>query len=55
MDSSLLLRYEHTVTQDKNNTDIIYLYVAAKNILGTTESSIYSFVYQTASLHRTKS
>ena len=36
--SALVLAYEHIVTQNKNNTDMMHLNVV-KSIVGTTENS----------------
>ena len=44
-DSGLLIPYEHIVTKNKNNTDIVYLNVAAKNISETTENNNYIFAW----------
>ena len=44
-DSGMVLAYyEHTVTQNKSNTGIIYLNTVVKNIAGTTENNTYNYV-----------
>ena len=44
-DSPFFLAYEHTVTQNKHNADVIYLNVVVnKNIARTTENNTYNSV-----------
>ena len=55
-DSALVLAYDYIVTRNKNITDIIYLNVVTKLIVGTTENNnTYNFVEYIAYLDITTS
>ena len=48
---SAMLTYEHIVTQNKNNTDIIHLNVLIKNIVEITGNNTYNFAELIACLY----
>ena len=54
-DSALAIAHEHTVTQIKNNADVIYLNVAGKVLSELLYIIFYNFVWQTTCLHTTTS
>ena len=43
-DAALVFGYEHIVTQNKNNTDVIQFNVVKKNIELTTKNNTYNSV-----------
>ena len=50
-DSTLVLTYEHIITQNKNYTNIKKLNVVIKTIAGTDENNTYNFEEQIACLY----
>ena len=53
--SALLLAYDYIVTQNKNNTDIIYLNIVVKDTAVTTLKNTYNFKRYIACLYGTTS
>ena len=52
---AMVLAYGYIVTQNKNDTDIIYLNVVVKSIVVSTENNTYNFVQFIACLQGTTS
>ena len=53
--SALVLTYEHIVTQNKNNADMIYVNTVVKSIVGTTDNNTYNFHGSLHVLHKSTS